>query len=172
MIQRTHFKSKQEASPQDPCKKKQMRPGQPPDRIVREFSGLAVLPRGGRVTILAGQLPRGVLRLSSCRPRTRYSRNRRLRKITVTQPLQYRRPNSAQRASWRRRPQRPGNHSRTYARFRFPPAIHPRELPAAAATAAIVQQAKASRFRCTHFQIEHCAPQQENIPRLCRNCGR
>ena len=50
-------------------------------------------------------------------------------------------------AGWGRRPQRPGNPSRLRAFLDRPPAIHPRESPAAAGSAAIIRQAQeTSRF--------------------------
>ena len=50
-------------------------------------------------------------------------------------------------AGWGRRPQRPGNQSRSRAFLDRPPAIHPRESPAAAGSAAIIRQAQeTSRF--------------------------
>ena len=68
----------------------------------------------------------------------------------------------------------PGQPIRACARFQFPPAIHPRELPAATGvTAIIIRQAlRFPRLRCTHSQSEGCNPQPKNISPLCRNCGR
>jgi hypothetical protein len=50
------------------------------------------------------------------------------------------RPKSA--SGMGRRPQRPGNQSRSRALLKLSPAIHPRELPAAAGSAAIIRQAQ------------------------------
>ena len=68
----------------------------------------------------------------------------------------------------------PGQPIRARARFQFPPAIHPRELPAATGvTAIIIRQAlRIPRLRCTHSQSQCCDPQLKNISPLCRNCGR
>ncbi len=53
----------------------------------------------------------------------------------------------SQKRDWGRRPQRPGNQSRSRAFSGGPPAIHPRESPAAAGSAAIIRQAQElSRF--------------------------
>ena len=55
------------------------------------------------------------------------------------------RPKSA--SGMGRRPQRPGNQSRSRAFLMCPPAIHPRESPVAAGSAAIIRQAQElSRF--------------------------
>jgi hypothetical protein len=72
----------------------------------------------------------------------------------------------------RRRPQRPGNQHALARVFRCPPIIHPRELPATADSAAIVQQTRKFTFRWTHFVTERFGPQQKNMSPLCRNCGR
>jgi hypothetical protein len=68
----------------------------------------------------------------------------------------------------------PGQPIRARARFQFPPAIHPRELPAATGvTAIIIRQAlRFPRLRCTHCHSQCCGPQPKNISPLCRNCGR
>ena len=56
-------------------------------------------------------------------------------------------PKSARTTSKRGRPQRPGNQSRSRAFLICPPAIHPRESPVAAGSAAIIRQAQElSRF--------------------------
>jgi hypothetical protein len=71
-------------------------------------------------------------------------------------------------------PQRPGNQARVRTRFPdCPPAIHPRESPAAAGPAAIIRQAqKLSRLRCSHSPPPPRSSQQKTSPPLCRNCGR
>jgi hypothetical protein len=59
----------------------------------------------------------------------------------ASSPLLFRRARAG------RRPQRPGNQSRTRAFLECPPAIHPRESPSAAGPAAIIRLAQdLSRF--------------------------
>jgi hypothetical protein len=44
------------------------------------------------------------------------------------------------------------------------------EIPAG--SAAIIRHSGLSRFRCTHSQAQHCAPQYKRNRPLCRTCGR
>lgn len=101
---------------------KQMRPGQPPDRIVRGFLP-AESPIGVEMTASARQrsnrvprLPTRVADPSSCDPESALA--------NADQQ-----PSLLRRARWGRRPQRPGNQSRSRAFSGFPPAIHSRESP-------------------------------------------
>ena len=57
--------------------------------------------------------------------------------------------------------------------FWNPPAIHPRESPAAAGSAAIIRQAQEiSRFAEPTLLPVCCVSQQKNLASLCRSCGR
>ena len=130
-----------------------MRPGQPPDRIVRGFL-LALSPLGDEMTASVRQRPRSFEREAPPWPkRVAHSSSRDDNGATAAAAsgpcflldAQLRR--SKRTTSKSGRPQRPGNQSRSRAFLICPPAIHPRESPVAAGSAAIIRQAQElSRF--------------------------
>jgi len=68
----------------------------------------------------------------------------------------------------------PGQPVCAHARFQFPPATHPRELPAATGvTASIVRQSRRFATNSLDDTVDQKRViwQQKNRPRLCENCG-
>jgi hypothetical protein len=104
-------------------------PGQPPEPHSYVDSCSSLSPHGGGMT-------------ASARQRSKQYRVPHLPKAgwpAALLPLR--------RAEWGRRPQRPGNQFALARRFWVPPAIHSRESPVAAGSAAIIRQAQElSRF--------------------------
>jgi hypothetical protein len=124
------------------CRTKQTRPGPATRAASYVVSCSALSPLSGGMTASARQrskgvpphLPKPVADPSPCDHESTTA--------TVGQ-----RPCPAPRSRMGRRPQRLGNQSRLRAFSGFPPAIHPRESPAAAGSAAIIRQAQElSRF--------------------------
>ena len=112
-----------------------MRPGQPPDRIVRGSLFDAFTPRSGETTVPVRQRPARSATFTSTAATSRFNEplSRNLCSGQRPNPLLEQEVEEAAM---------PGQPARARAHFRFPPAIHPRELPAATSvTAIIVRQA-------------------------------
>ena len=102
---------------------KQMRPGQPPDRIVRGSLNLAFPPLGAarRLVPVRQRSPWSATFTSTgCRSV--------IRRITALQPLRWPADQPAQRSRKWRRPQCPGQPARTRARIRIPPGNSPSRI--------------------------------------------
>jgi hypothetical protein len=122
-------------------------PGQPPEPHSYVVSCVALSPIGGAT--------------ASARQRSRNTESRvrqsplPIRHLAITNRQPHGWPAALSRSEeqkWGRRPQRPGNQSRLRAFSGFPPAIHPRESPATAGSAAIIRQAQElSRFDASTF---------------------
>jgi len=111
-----------------------MRPGQPPDRIVRGSLFDAFTPRSGETTVPVRQRPARSATFTSTAATSRFNEplSRNLCSGQRPNPLLEQEVEEAAV---------PGQPARARAHFRFPPAIHPRELPAATSVTAINRSA-------------------------------
>ena len=151
-----------------------MRPGQPPDRIVRGSLFDAFTPRSGETTVPVRQRPARSATFTSTAATSRFNEplSRNLCSGQRPNPLLEQEVEEAAM---------PGQPARARAHFRFPPAIHPRELPAATSvTAIIVRQAlRVPTFSLHSLCVRMLQPATEkhyarvnNLWRISLPCGR